>query len=432
MEDLVSPTALTEVARSLRSGETDVQDHTERTLARIERVDPTVQAFVEEPGRSDRLRSAAKDLAATEGERPALFGVPVGVKDIIHADGLETRAGSRFTAQELAGPQATAIERLRTAGALIAGKTVTSEFAVTAPGPTRNPHNLDHTPGGSSSGSAAAVAAGLVPLAIGTQTIGSLIRPAAYCGVTGFKPTHGRIPLDGVLPTAPTFDTVGMIAARAADVSLAASVLLDDWTPVADDGTRPVLGVPDGPYLGCAEPAALAAFEEQTAALTAAGYQVVRVPLFENFEQEAFEFIVINLYEISRAHADRFAADPERYDPRTAEAIQHGQGAGDGDHAASLEQREAFRGRLDAATAEHGVDLWITPAATGTAPEGLENPGESVMSLPWSGLGLPCLTLPVARAAGELPLGFQGVGKTGADERLLAWAPGLERILSAR
>ncbi|GAB2724343.1 amidase [Streptomyces bullii] len=434
MGDLVQSTSLTHTAERLRAGASGVRENVTRTLERIAQVDRVVQAFVAEPGRTDRLVTAARDLARRDpgpDGHPPLYGVPVGVKDIVHVDGLPTRAGSTLPAEVLAGGQATVVDRLLRAGALIAGKTVTAEFAVAAPGPTRNPHQPDHTPGGSSSGSAAAVAAGLVPLAIGTQTIGSLIRPAAYCGVVGFKPSHGRIPTDGVLPVSPTYDTLGTFTATAADAALAASVLCDDWRPERATPGRPVLGIPDGPYLGCAEPEALAAFDRQVTALREAGYEVEKVPLFETFEQDAFALFVVNLYELARAHADWFARYEDRYDPRTADAIRQGHGARESDYADALREREVFRDRLARATAGYGIDLWIAPAATGPAPHGLDSAGDSVMSLPWSGAGLPCLTLPAGRSAAGLPLGLQCAGRPGEDERLLRWARDLESALPA-
>ncbi|MFE6226467.1 amidase [Streptomyces sp. NPDC057854] len=426
-------TSLLPVAESLRTGATGVREHTDATLRRIADVDRAVRSFVDEPDRTERLRAAARDLAdrhPAPDARPALYGVPVGVKDILHVDGLPTRAGSAVPPGELAGPQAAAVTRLLDAGALVAGKTVTAEFAVAAPGPTRNPHDLDHTPGGSSSGSAAAVAAGLVPLALGTQTIASLIRPAAYCGVVGYKPTHGRVPLDGVLPTSPSYDTVGTFTATAADAALAASVLCDDWRPERAAARRPVLAVPRGPYLALAEPEALTAFERQLTALRAAGYEIREVPLFDDFEQDAFSLFVINLYELARAHAGLFDRHADRYDPRTAEAILQGRTAQDSDYADARKARDAFRDRLADTTHEHGVDLWISPAATGPAPRGLDHAGDSVMSLPWSGAGLPIVSVPAGRSAAGLPLGLQCAGRTGEDERLLDWAQGLESALT--
>ncbi len=292
---------LAQEAAALRAGTDDPVAAARRTCDRVDAVDRRVRAFVPEPGRRTRL-SAAAGVAAAAGAlgpaaRPPLHGVPVGVKDIVRVDGLPTRAGSALPPEELGGPQAVVVDRLCAAGALIAGKTVTAEFAVTAPGPTRNPHNPAHTPGGSSSGSAAAVAAGMVPLAIGTQTVGSMIRPAAYCGVTGFKPTYGRIPVDGVIPNAVSFDTLGCYATDVAGVALAASVLLDGWHAPRPEAAerRPVLGIPTGPYLERAGEEALRAFKEQKELLRAAGYRVREVPVMDDFEQIVAQLFTWNL-----------------------------------------------------------------------------------------------------------------------------------------
>ncbi|WP_106685881.1 amidase [Streptomyces violaceusniger] len=407
-----------------------------RVCDRIEAADGEIRAFVPEPGRRERLLREARmadERWDGPGGRPALFGVPVGVKDIVHVDGLPTRAGSDVPAEALAGPQASLVDRLRAAGALVAGKTVTAEFAVTAPGPTRNPHHLGHTPGGSSSGSAAAVAAGMVPLAVGTQTIGSMIRPAAYCGVVGFKPTHGRIPSDGVIANAPTFDTVGLFAPDVATLAPAAAVLCDGWRPSDDGGAatgrRPVLGVPLGPYLDRADAEARSIFEERAGRLEAAGFTVRRMPFPDDFDRVVAERVVIGRYELARTHAVWFPRHAERYREQTAEAIRQGQRIGDDAYAAALRERAAFRDRLVAAMDRDGIDLWITPAATGPAPYGLRSTGDSVMSLPWSYAGVPALALPAGRSAGSLPLGVQCVARPGADERLLAWAVDLEPTL---
>ncbi|MEU1801013.1 amidase [Streptomyces sp. NPDC019937] len=404
---------------------------------RIEAADHRVHAFVPEPGRRARLRREARAAAERWPDpagRPPLYGVPVGVKDIVHVDGLPTRAGSAVPAEALAGPQASLIDRLRAAGALVAGKTVTAEFAVTAPGPTRNPHDPGHTPGGSSSGSAAAVAAGMVPLAIGTQTIGSMIRPAAYCGVVGFKPTHGRIPADGVIPNAPTFDTVGLFAPDTAALSPAAGVLCDDWRPEPagggpGEGRRPVLAVPTGPYLDRAEAEAAAAFEDQVRRLADAGFPVRRVPLPADFDALVARQEVINRYELARTHAEWFPRYGELYREQTAAKIRQGRRIDHEEYASALRDRDRFRDRLTAVMDQEGIDLWITPAATGPAPRGLDSTGDSIMCLPWSVAGVPVLGLPAGRAANSLPLGLQCVARAGADERLLAWGPGIELVL---
>ncbi|GAA2665123.1 amidase [Streptomyces lunalinharesii] len=436
MTTLLGYRSLVQEAAALRSGADDPLDAARRTCDRIDAVDPRIRAFVPEPGRRDRLSTAARELASAgppgPAGRPALYGVPVGVKDIVHVDGLPTRAGSALPPEELTGPQAAVVDRLRVAGALIAGKTVTAEFAVTAPGPTRNPHNPAHTPGGSSSGSAAAVAAGMVPLAIGTQTVGSMIRPAAYCGVVGFKPTYGRIPLDGVIPNALSFDTLGCYATELAGIALAAPVLCDDWRTADAEAPdrRPVLGVPAGPYLERADTEALTAFAAQRELLTAAGYEVREVPVMADYAQVVAELFTMNRYEVARAHTERFARHADLYRQQTTAAIQEGRSIGDAAYRAAAERRTAFRERLAADGAAAGIDLWIAPAATGPAAADLTTTGSAIMCLPWSNAGLPSLSLPAGRAANGLPLGLQLVGRSGADESLLTWAVDVERVLN--
>ncbi|MFE4513253.1 amidase [Kitasatospora sp. NPDC056783] len=435
-EPLVRPRSLTREAAGLRAGVPELPEYVDRLCALVERVDPLVHAFVPEPGRHDRLHARARELAARypePGGRPPLYGVAVGVKDIVHVDGLPTHGGSALPPGVLAGPQAVVVDRLLAAGALVAGKTVTAEFAASAPGPTRNPHHPGHTPGGSSSGSAAAVAAGLVPLAIGTQTVGSVIRPAAYCGVVGFRPTHGRIPMAGVIPNAPSFDTLGVFTADLAGAALAASLLCDDWWGGAGEQpsggpAAPVLGVPDGTYLECAEPGALRAFEDRLDRLARAGLAVRRVELFPEFAEVRRQSQLINRFELARGHADWFARFGGLYRPETAASIRAGRGVEAGDRAAALRFRERLRERVAAAEAAAGVDLWLAPSATGGAPEGLHGTGDAVMSLPWSFLGRPALSLPAGRTPQGLPLGLQVIGAAGEDEHLLARSALLEAV----
>ena len=405
-----------------------------------------LHAFVAEPGRRERVRRDLHDLrdpTARAGSRtgrgpdgPALFGVPVGVKDIFHVDGLPTAAGSRLPPEELAGPEGGAVTRLRDAGAVLAGKTVTAEFASVAPGPTRNPHRPGHTPGGSSSGSAAAVAAGLVPFALGTQTVGSVLRPAAYCGIVGFKPGHGRIPADGLVPNAPTFDTVGILAADVATAARAAAVLCTDWRPdlVADpepdpaSGELPVLGVPDGAYLRQATLAARQAFAAQVETLAAAGHVVRRIPLLEDIETVNRRNRTINGFEFALVHERWFAAYADRYHPLTAAAVRDGQRVSEADYADALARRLTFTDGLVRRMDAEGIDGWIAPAATGPAPEGLDSTGSPLMTLPWTQARLPSVSVPAGLVDG-LPVGLQCVARPGADETLLAWARRLAAVL---
>ncbi|MEU3709126.1 amidase [Streptomyces catenulae] len=442
MDSLLRYRSLVREAAALRSGADDPVAAARRTCDRIDAVDPHLLAFVPEPDRRERLLAAAERAVATWGgatagapDRPAtppLYGVPVGVKDIIRVDGLPTRAGSLLPPGVLAGPQATVVDRLVAAGALIAGKTVTAEFAVTAPGPTRNPHHVGHTPGGSSSGSAAAVAAGLVPLALGTQTVGSMIRPAAYCGIVGFKPSFDRVPTAGVIPNARSFDTVGWYAQDVAGAALAAPVLCDGWPdgPDAAPG-RPVLGVPVGPYLRRADDEALAALRAQREVLRRAGYTVVEVAVMADFEEIVTQLFTMNRYEVARAHTEWYARFGDLYREQTATALHEGHAVTDTAYEAARTRRAAFREELDAARRAAGADLWLTPAATGPAPFGLGSTGTSVMCLPWSNAGLPSVSLPAGYAANGLPLGLQLVGPYGSDPAVLGWAAGIEEALRA-
>jgi Asp-tRNA(Asn)/Glu-tRNA(Gln) amidotransferase A subunit family amidase len=403
---------------------------------RIARTDPELRAFVDEPGRAERVRAEADALAERwpdPARRPPLYGVPLGVKDVFRADGLPTRAGSTLPEGEFAGPEATAVTRLHAAGAVVAGKTVTTEFAYFAPGPTRNPHHREHTPGGSSSGSAAAVAAGLVPLALGTQTVGSVIRPAAYCGCLGFKPTYGRVPCDGVVPNAPTFDTVGLFAADLALATEAAAALVDGWAP-APVGGLPVLGVPTGPYLDQAERGACGEFAAQITALRAAGYRVREVGALDDIAEVNQRQITVNLVELARTHETWFDRYADRYRPQTAAGIREGRSIDAETYAAALEGVHAFRRILPALMADAGVDVWICPSATGPAPHGLDTTGSPVMNVPWTQAGLPALSLPAGAVAREpggpaLPVGLQCVGRPGADEQLLGWAEDIAAAL---
>jgi Asp-tRNA(Asn)/Glu-tRNA(Gln) amidotransferase A subunit family amidase len=431
--DLIAPKSLVEQATALRTGEEHPEKLAERACDRIDEVDHVVQALVPEPGRRERLREEAAAVTRKwpdPGDRPALYGVPVGVKDIVRVDGLPTRAGSALPPAALSGAQASVVDRLLAAGALVAGKTVTAEFAVSAPGPTHNPHNLAHTPGGSSSGSAAGLAAGLFSLAIGTQTVGSMIRPAAFCGVTGFKPTYGRIPIDGVIASSPSLDTLGLYASDVAGIALAAPVVCDGWTSGGRGSSRPVLGIPVGPYLERAGVEALDAYREQAERLGAAGFEVREVPLMADFEQVVAGLFVINRYEGVRVHAEWFPRYGELYREQTVDAIRQGEAIGDLEYASAVRERANFRERVAEVMDTQGVDVWIAPSAIGPAPLGLENTGDAIMCLPWSYAGFPVLGLPAGRAANGLPLGLQCVARPGADEQLLSWAPDVEAVFA--
>lgn len=432
---LITSTPLALIASELRNNQLDLPAYINELCDRIDAVDPVIHAFLPEEGRCRRLLAEAAALQArfpNVASRPPLYSVPVGVKDVFPVDGFPTRAGSRLPTELFSGPEAECVTLLRKAGALIVGKTITTEFAFFEPGPTRNPHNLDHTPGGSSSGSAAAVASGLCLLALGTQTNGSTIRPAAFCGIVGFKPTYGRIPRDGLILSSLSLDTVGFFTQDSAGVSLVAPVLCQDWqSEEMQTHSLPVLGVPEGPYLEQAEAEALAVFATQLAQLENAGYTVRHVPAMPDIAAIIERHNLLVAAEMALEHANWFAQYEQLYRPLTAQAIRKGQHISEEELATYRAGRAALRSQLAALMTESGIDLWVCPAAPGAAPTGLTSTGNSNMNVPWTHAGMPAITLPAAHAANGLPLGLQLAGAAMADEKLVAWAEQVAQVLQA-
>ena len=425
------PDSLPHLVQALRSGALSLTDSLRQVEARIAASEPSIEALVPEPGRFDRLRQEAEALLARypdAEDRPPLFGVPVGVKDILHVEGFVTRAGSKLPPEELQGAESAAVTALKQAGALILGKTVSTEFAYFGPGPTRNPRNLGHTPGGSSSGSAAAVAAGFVPLALGTQTVGSIIRPAAFCGVVGYKPSHERVSREGVIPLSPSLDHVGTFTADVPGARLAASVLCAGWRPAAP-ARQPVLGIPDGPFLTYASEAALANFHDTVRMLASAGHTVVSVDVMPDFQEIGARHNLIVAAEAAQVHAPWFDRYRERYHPKTIDLVERGRKISGEALAAALLGRRQLRHELTHQMNVHGIDLWLSPAAPGPAPQGLESTGDPVMNFPWTHSGLPAVTVPSGVAAGGLPLGLQLTARWQADELLLAWAEDIDAVV---
>ncbi|MCX6050006.1 MAG: amidase [Chloroflexi bacterium] len=417
---------------ALRNGQHSLSLYLDQIGRRIAQVEPHIQALLPEPDRLARLRADANDLRTRHlnpTTRPSLYGTLVGVKDIFHVDGFVTRAGSQIPPELFAGPEAICVQQLRAAGALILGKTVSTEFAYFEPGPTHNPHNLAHTPGGSSSGSAAAVAAGLCTLALGTQTIGSVIRPAAFCGIVGFKPSYDRIATQGIVYFSRTVDHVGLFTQDVAGMALAASVLCRDWQAPSRSEQLPVLAVPEGPYLEQTEPEALLEFKRQLYVLAEAGYTVKRVAALLDIGQLNQLHRRLCFAEFAQEHAEIYEKFAALYRPRTREAIEIGKTIGADELASARVHCGQLRAELQAQMDEIGCDLWICPAATGPAPTGIHTTGDPNMNLPWTHAGLPAVTVPAGRAANHLPLGLQMIARFGDDERLLGWAQGINDAL---
>ncbi len=417
----------------LRADRLTLPEFLAQVEARFEENGPFIQAFLLEENRFGRLLKEADELLLSHPDlinRPLLFGTLVGVKDIFHVEGFKTQAGSRLPAELLQGEEATSVFRLKEAGALIFGKTVTTEFAYFSPGPTRNPHNLEHTPGGSSSGSAAAVAAGFCHLALGTQTIGSIIRPASFCGVVGLKPTYDRISRGGVIPLSPSLDHVGFFVPDVQSAIPAARVLYQIWNEPTMPLKKPTLGIPDGPYLQSTSDEGRAYFEAICKLLEGAGYQLRHVEVMSNFEEVRARNDVIMSAEAAQVHKSWFEQYAALYAAKTSELIQRGQKITSDQLQKALSAREDFRAELRRAMIDHNIDAWVCPSTVGPAPKGLGSTGDPVMNLPWTQAGLPAINLPAGKNQDGLPMGLQVVGNWYKDESLLFWAKELEKVLS--
>jgi Asp-tRNA(Asn)/Glu-tRNA(Gln) amidotransferase A subunit family amidase len=428
------PASLLETAAALHAGELDLLVYIDQLCDLIDASEPRIQALLPETGRRARLLYQAQELQMRFPDptsRPPLFGIPVGIKDIFRVDGFPTRAGSQLPVELFSGPESACVSTLRSAGALILGKTVTTEFAYFEPGPTRNPRNLAYSPGGSSSGSAAAVAAGFCPLAIGTQTIGSTIRPAAFCGTVGFKSSYGRIPMTGGILCSETFDHVGIFTSDVAGMQLAASQICQNWGKDEEQipGDLPTLGVPDGPYLEQASSEGLAAFEHQLLLLKKAGYTVRRVKALEEIDSINWRHSRLVFAEMANVHSEWFTHYESLYRPRTASAIREGQAVSVEELSVLRESPTKLRTELEALMAQEGIDVWVCPSAPGQAPEGIASTGSPLMNLPWTHAGMPAISLPAGYASNGLPLGLQCVGAFMADESLLKWTILLAKVV---
>ena len=376
----------------------------------------------------DRDRIMRRAMAIDDaGALRTLCGVPIAVKDIIDTADMPTEYGSPIYRGHQPTTDAACVARLRAAGGLVLGKTVTTEFAHTHPAATRNPHHLAHTPGGSSSGSAAAVAAHMVPLALGTQTGGSVIRPAAFCGVHGYKPSFGAIPIAGTRPLAPSLDTIGLFARSVSDLRWLAAALLEQPV-VAETIPAPPS---DRPRIGLfrthrwhqverdAQTVIVRAYEELVRA-GAEGRELETPPWFAALDDTHAAIMdretAESLYWERREHPDQLSGE-------IGAAVARGVAVDQAHYRRALEQALAARRRARYLFAD--LDAILTPSTTGAAPADLTTTGDPAFNRIWTLLGTPCVTLPVGSGGGGLPIGIQLTAPYGADDRLLAvgeWA----------
>jgi Asp-tRNA(Asn)/Glu-tRNA(Gln) amidotransferase A subunit family amidase len=428
-------------ASGMARGELSSEALVTACLERTAELEPQLQAWAF----LDHDRALAQAKAADEQRRAgkgvgALHGVPVGIKDIIDTADMPTENGSAIFKGRQPRHDAAAVAALRSAGAVVFGKTITTELATLTPSVTRNPRNPEHTPGGSSSGSAAAVASGMVPVALGTQTGGSVIRPAAFCGIYGFKPTFGLIARPGVLTQAPSLDTIGVFGRSLEDVALVVDAIqgYDERDPASIATSRPNLlarAKEDWPLPPMFTFAKTHAWDDADAATREAFGELVEL-LADKVEEISIDFTsergiaaakTVQNVELAHHYGPLLDAAPDLISKRLAGQIEEGRRVRGIDYVAALDARNELYATIDGLIMQHGQIL--TPAALGPAPKGLESTGNPVFCAFWTYLGVPAVTLPLLEADG-LPMGVQLIGARRDDGRLLRSAGWLVQHLA--
>jgi len=408
----------TEAAALISAGRLSSSALVQSCLDHIATREPVVHAWANLNPAAAMAQARARDAEAALG---ALHGIPVAVKDVIDVAGVPTGMGSPIYDGYVPFADAASVAALRSAGAVILGKTVTAEFAGVSPGPTTHPAAPDRTPGGSSSGSAAAVADHMVPVALGTQTGGSIIRPAAFCGVVGFKPSFGTINRAGLKFAAESFDTIGMMARDVDDVALVWRALVGTATaPLGTPETPPRLLVFRGHQWDRAAPETRAAIERTVCRLRDRGVGIEELPVPAGFAELSNARVVINGYERARSLAWEAHHHAERLSGAMLRVVTDGWTYSYDDYVAAIRLAETWRMRM--ADLFGGHDAILAAAVNGEAPRGLASTGDASFQEVWSLLHLPAITLPLAAGPSGLPVGVQLVGRRLDDSRLLELA----------
>lgn len=418
---------LKEISEQIGSGRRSPVDLVESCLEAIRRREGGVKAwaYVDKAGALRQAEKSAREIAS-KGARSPLHGIPVGVKDIYDTADMPTEWGAEPYKGRKPDADAALVAQLRELGAIILGKTHTTAFAYFDPGPTRNPANLEHTPGGSSSGSAAAVAAGMAPLTIGTQTMGSVLRPASFCGVVGFKPTFGKLPLEGVLPFAPSFDHAGLFTHDAEDMAFVWQALTGEKPETVADVKIAVL---PWPPVGSLEPEMAAAFEAGVSGLRAAGVGVESAAPPKIFRELPDAILAVLAWEAAEIHRERLERYGERMGRKLAELVRRGMETPEGRYNEARNTIADASDAFDAFAQEYPVCL--TPAALGAAPAGILTTGDPRANAPWTAIGVPTAAVRLGRTAEGLPLGLQISAARDRDGLVLGAAMRLEQALTA-
>ncbi|MDB5853436.1 MAG: amidase [Herminiimonas sp.] len=415
-----------ELASALARREITALDLVNACLERIDLRERDIDAWAALSPQSARDRARELDAGPVRG---LLHGLPLGVKDLFDTADLPTTYGSPIYAGHRPVADAAAVALCREAGAIVLGKTVSTEFATYQPGPTVNPRRAGHTPGGSSSGSAAAVADGMVPLALGSQTAGSIIRPAAFCGVTGYKPSFGKVPVTGMKPLSENLDTVGGFSLYVKDVALLLAALSGDHALLdIDENSTPRFGLCRTPQWDAADVDTQAAMEAAATGLSRHGAACVEVNIAAQYSGLAQVQTDVMAHDAARSLSwehDRHAA---LLSPGLASMLQAGMDITRHQHEANLARADAARRACDAWFAD--CDVLLAPSAIGEAPTGLDATGDPLFCRMWSLLGLPCIHVPFSSGRTGLPVGLQVIGRAGKDRQALHAAQWLQDRLA--
>ena len=419
---------LADISGRIGSGSRSPVELVTSCLEAIRQRDSKVQAwaYVDRRGALRQAETLAKEVR-TRGPRSPLHGIPVGVKDIFDTSDMPTEWGAEPFLGRKPDGDAALVAEFRKLGAIVLGKTHTTAFAYFDPAPTRNPLNLAHTPGGSSSGSAAAVAAGMAPVAVGSQTMGSVLRPAAFCGVVGFKPTFGKLSLEGVLPFAPSLDHAGLFTHDVEDMAFVWNALSGEVVNPA--GSVAMAALP-WPPSGRLEPEMAEGFAGAVDRLRSAGFKIEDVNPPRIFRQTPDAILELMAWEAAQIHGERLDRYGDRMGRKLAELIRRGL---DTTEVVYNQARQTLHETVTAYESfSEKYPICLTPAALGPAPAGIESTGDPRCNAPWTAIGAPAIAVRMAQASNGLPLGLQVTAWKERDAFLLSVAAALEEALHAR
>ena len=421
-DKLINEMTASQAVTEITEGRATSEDLVRACLEKIDNRESDVQAWVHVDGARAIAEARAIDASGPKGP---LHGLPVGFKDVIDTADMPTAYGSDIYPGHQPDADAACVALIRAAGGVVMGKTVTTEFAFVNPNKTRNPHNLDHTPGGSSSGSAAAVADFMVPLTFGTQTGGSVIRPASFCGVVGYKPSIGQFSYAGVKLLARSLDTLGAFSRSVADLALLRAALLGAPATVQTLSGPPAIALCRTPWWDGADPSSQASVQSAAVRFTSAGANVSELELSANFAGLEDANHTIMIYEGRRSLAHEFARCEKMLSENLKSRMAHGLDISFDDYCAAIELARTCQREFDELAAK--FDAILVPSAVGEAPQGLTSTGDATFNRPWTTIGVPCVTLPNTTGRNGLPVGIQLVTPFGTDEKLLSvavWAEG--------